>query len=185
MSFNIAIDGPAGAGKSTIAKQAAKALGFVYVDTGAMYRALGLYFMRKGIAPECEVEIIDALADVDVSIRYEDGEQKVILNGEDVSTQIRTEAVGNMASATSGYPKVREKLLELQQQMAATHDVIMDGRDIGTNILPNADIKIYLTASADERAARRCKEYDEKGIAYDYDKVRQDIIERDERDKNR
>ena len=123
-----------------------------------MYRALGLYFMRKGIAAECEAAIIGALADIDVSIRYEDGDQKVILNGEDVSTQIRTEAVGNMASATSGYPKVREKLLELQQQMAAAYDVIMDGRDIGTNILPNADIKIYLTASVDERAARRCKE---------------------------
>lgn len=185
MSFNIAIDGPAGAGKSTIAKQAAKALGFVYVDTGAMYRALGLFFMRKGIAPECEEKIIEALDDVDVSIRYMNGEQQVILNGEDVSGQIRTEAVGNMASSTSGYPKVREKLLELQQTMAATHDVIMDGRDIGTNILPDADIKIYLTASADERASRRCKEYDEKGISYDYEKVRQDIIERDERDKNR
>ena len=185
MSYSIAIDGPAGAGKSTIARAVAKELSFIYVDTGAMYRAMAYYFLQQGIAENETDKIKNACQHADVSIAYKNGEQKVILNGEDVTPYIRSEAVGNMASKSSPVPEVRAKLTQLQKDLAAKENVVMDGRDIGTNILPNADIKIYLTASADERAARRCKEYDEKGIAYDYDKVRQDIIERDERDKNR
>ena len=185
MSYSIAIDGPAGAGKSTIARAVAKELSFIYVDTGAMYRAMAYYFLQQEIAENETDKIKNACQHADVSIAYKNGEQKVILNGEDVTPYIRSEAVGNMASKSSPVPEVRAKLTQLQKDLAAKENVVMDGRDIGTNILPNADIKIYLTASADERAARRCKEYDEKGIAYDYDKVRQDIIERDERDKNR
>lgn len=185
MSFNIAIDGPAGAGKSTIAKAVAAKLGFIYVDTGAMYRALALYFIRQGIDAKQEKEIGQALESVHVSIHYENGQQQVLLNGENVSGMIRTEEVGNMASATSVYPIVRAKLLSHQRDLAANHDVIMDGRDIGTNILPNADVKIYLTASSRERARRRYLELQEKGIACDINEIERDINERDERDKNR
>ena len=144
--FNIAIDGPAGAGKSTIAKLVAKKLGFVYVDTGAMYRTMALHFLRKGIDPADEASIAEACRDVDVTIRYEDGAQQVILNRENVSDLIRTEEVGSMASATSVYMPVREKLVELQQELARKTNVIMDGRDIGTCVLPDAPAKIYLTA---------------------------------------
>lgn len=155
MSFNIAIDGPAGAGKSTIAKQLAKELSFIYVDTGAMYRSMALYFMRNSIAKEDEAAISDACKTVEVSISYENGEQQVLLNGENVSKEIRKEEVGKMASATSVYKEVRKKLVELQQKLAADKDVIMDGRDIGTCVLPNAQVKIYLTASVETRAERR------------------------------
>ena len=147
MSMNIAIDGPAGAGKSTIAKKLAKELGFIYVDTGAMYRAMAYYFLQNGIASDDEAAIAKACPAVDVTIAYENGEQQVLLNGENVNGVIRTEQVGNMASATSVYPVVRKKLVELQQELAAKADVIMDGRDIGTCVLPNAQVKIYLTAS--------------------------------------
>ena len=163
MSFNIAIDGPAGAGKSTIAKQLAKELSFIYVDTGAMYRSMALYFMRNGIAKEDEAAISDACKTVEVSIAYENGEQQVLLNGENVSKEIRKEEVGKMASATSVYKEVRKKLVELQQKLAADKDVIMDGRDIGTCVLPNAQVKIYLTASVETRAERRYQELQEKG----------------------
>ena len=185
MSFNIAIDGPAGAGKSTIAKQLAKELGVVYVDTGAMYRAMAYYFLINGIEAENESAIADACKDVDVSITYEDGVQNVWLNGENVSSVIRTEAVGNMASATSIYPVVRTKLVELQQQLAKKTDVIMDGRDIGTVVLPNADVKIYMTASSAIRAKRRFDELTAKGMECDLDAIEKDIIERDYRDMNR
>lgn len=185
MGFNIAIDGPAGAGKSTIAKKVAASLGYIYVDTGAMYRALALYFIGKGIASSDEEAIKSSLNDVTVHISYQDGQQQVILNGENVTGSIRTEAVGNMASVTSVYPAVREKLLDLQRDMAANNDVIMDGRDIGTNILPNAQVKIYLTASSKERARRRALELTQKGIACDAEAIEKDINERDERDKNR
>lgn len=185
MGFNIAIDGPAGAGKSTIAKKVAASLGYIYVDTGAMYRALALYFIGKGIASSDEEAIKSSLNDVTVHISYQDGQQQVILNGENVTGSIRTEAVGNMASATSVYPSVREKLLDLQRDMAVNNDVIMDGRDIGTNILPNAQVKIYLTASSKERARRRALELTQKGIACDAEAIEKDINERDERDKNR
>lgn len=184
-TFNIAIDGPAGAGKSTIAKMVAKKLGFIYVDTGAMYRAMGLYFIRKGIGPEDEAAISAACGDVSITIRYEDNTQHVILNGEDVSDLIRTEAVGNMTSAASVYPAVRAHLLDLQQNLAANANVLMDGRDIGTCILPDADAKIFLTASTQVRAARRYKELTEKGVTCNLEEIEQDIIERDQRDMNR
>ncbi len=185
MSFNVAIDGPAGAGKSTIARRVAAETGLIYVDTGAMYRALALYFLRCGIEGHEKERIEQALDDVNVSIRYADGVQQVILNGENVSGLIRTEAVGNMASAVSVYPAVREKLLDLQRDLAAAHDVIMDGRDIGTHILPDADVKVYLTASSRERARRRYIELREKGIDCDIDAIERDIDARDARDKNR
>lgn len=184
-SFNIAIDGPAGAGKSTIARLAAKRLGFVYVDTGAMYRAIALYFLRKGIRPEDVQTIASLVQGAEITIRYVDGTQQVILNGEDVSEQIRTEEVGNMASATSAIPAVRAHLLELQRNLAASANVIMDGRDIGTCILPDADVKIFLTASTSVRAMRRYRELQEKGMMCNLEEIEQDIIERDARDMNR
>lgn len=183
--FNIAIDGPAGAGKSTIARLAAKRLGFVYVDTGAMYRAIALYFLRKGIRPEDVQTIASLVQGAEITIRYVDGTQQVILNGEDVSGQIRTEEVGNMASATSAIPAVRAHLLELQRNLAASANVIMDGRDIGTCILPDADVKIFLTASTSVRAMRRYRELQEKGMMCNLEEIEQDIIERDARDMNR
>lgn len=185
MSFNIAIDGPAGAGKSTIARAVAAKLGFIYVDTGAMYRAMALHFLRNHISPEDEEAIKAACEQVEVTIQYEDGLQQVILNGQDVSGQIRTEEVGNMASNTSVHLPVREKLLELQQALAAKSDVIMDGRDIGTCVLPNADLKIYLTAGSDVRAKRRYLELTEKGVMCNLEEIEQDIIERDYRDMHR
>ena len=183
--FNIAVDGPAGAGKSTIAKLVAKELGFVYVDTGAMYRAMALYFLRKGVDPKAAEEIERSCPEVDVTIRYQDGVQQVLLNGEDVSGLIRTEEVGNMASVSSANPKVREHLLKLQRTLAASNDVVMDGRDIGTTILPDAEVKIYLTASPETRAKRRALEYEQKGIACDINQICQDIVARDLRDMNR
>ena len=185
MSFNIAIDGPAGAGKSTIAKQLAKELSFIYVDTGAMYRSMALYFMRNGIAKEDEAAISDACKTVEVSIAYENGEQQVLLNGENVSKEIRKEEVGKMASATSVYKEVRIKLVELQQKLAADKDVIMDGRDIGTCVLPNAQVKIYLTASVETRAERRYQELQEKGAACDLEVIKKDIADRDYQDMHR
>jgi len=185
MSFNIAIDGPAGAGKSTIAKQLAKELSFIYVDTGAMYRSMALYFMRNDIAKEDEAAISDACKTVEVSIAYEDGEQQVLLNGENVSKEIRKEEVGKMASATSVYKEVRKKLVELQQKLAADKDVIMDGRDIGTCVLPNAQVKIYLTASVETRAERRYQELQEKGAACDLEVIKKDIADRDYQDMHR
>ena len=185
MGYNVAIDGPAGAGKSTIAKLVAKEKGYIYVDTGAMYRALAIHFLKKGIAPENTEKVIEACRDADVSIRYEDGAQQVYLNGENVTGMLRTEEVGNMASKTSAVPEVREKLLELQRTLAKENDVIMDGRDIGTNILPDADVKIYLTASVETRAKRRYDELKEKGEDCDLNQIAQDIKERDERDMNR
>ena len=183
--FNIAIDGPAGAGKSTIAKLAASKLGFVYIDTGAMYRAMALHFLRLGIKAEDERAVAEACRDVDITIRYEDGAQQVILNGENVSGLIRTEAVGNMASASSGYISVREKLVKLQKQLAKRENVVMDGRDIGTCVLPDAPVKIYLTASADVRAKRRYDELKEKGADCDIEQIKTDMIARDKQDMER
>lgn len=185
MSMNIAIDGPAGAGKSTIAKTLAKNLGFIYVDTGAMYRAMAYYFLSKGIKASDESAIAAACPDVNVTISYENGEQQVILNGENVNGVIRTEEVGNMASATSIYPVVRAKLVELQHDLAKKNDVIMDGRDIGTCVLPDADLKIYLTASSATRAKRRFDELCERGMVCNLDEIEKDIIERDYRDMHR
>ena len=185
MAFSIAIDGPAGAGKSTIAKELAKRLSFVYVDTGAMYRGLAIHFIKKGIKAEDIKGIVEACKDAEVSIVYENDVQQIYLNGENVTAMLRTEEVGNMASKTSAIPAVREKLLELQRTLAREKDVIMDGPDIGTNILPNADVKIYLTASVETRATRRYKELLEKGENSVYEEIAQDIKERDERDMNR
>lgn len=185
MSYNIAIDGPAGAGKSTIARRAAAALSFIYVDTGAMYRAMGLYFLNHGIDPADTAAIEAAVQDVDVSIRYENGEQQVYLNGENVTGQIRREEVGDMASRTSVNGKVREKLVQLQQQLAARENVVMDGRDIGTCVLPDATVKIYLTASVEERARRRYLELKEKGQEESLEKIQEDIRDRDHRDMTR
>lgn len=185
MAINIAIDGPAGAGKSTIAKMLAKELGYVYVDTGAMYRAMAYYFLQQGIDKEDEAAINAAVDGADVTIRYEDGSQKVLLNGADVTGSLRTEQVGNMASSTSVYPAVRVKLVALQQKLAKTADVIMDGRDIGTCVLPDAQVKIYLTASVETRAKRRYDELVEKGEPADRTKIAEDIKERDYRDMHR
>lgn len=185
MGYNVAIDGPAGAGKSTIARLVAMEKGYVYVDTGAMYRALALYILEEGIAPEDEAAMIEACQRVDVSIQYEGNVQQVFLNNENVTSRIRTEAVGNMASISSALPQVRDKLLTLQRRLAEKEDVVMDGRDIGTNILPHADVKIYLTASVETRAKRRCHELREKGEASNYEDIEKDIYERDQRDMER
>ena len=185
MAINVAIDGPAGAGKSTIAKAVAAKKGYVYVDTGAMYRAMALYFIRAGVSSDDEKAVAAMVDDIKVSIKYEDGQQHVILNDEDVTGLIRTEAVGNMASATSVYGPVRTKLVALQQELAKTTDVIMDGRDIGTVVLPNADVKIFLTASVECRAKRRYDELVAKGQEADFDQIAKDIEERDYRDSHR
>lgn len=185
MAFNVAIDGPAGAGKSTIAKSVAAELNFIYVDTGAMYRAIALYLIRNGIKADESAKISEKCKEANVSIQYVDGKQVVLLNGEDVNPYIRTEEVGNMASASSTNPDVRAQLLDLQRDLAANNDVIMDGRDIGTNILPNAQVKIYLTASIKVRAKRRYNELLAKGMDCDLKEIEKDIAERDERDMNR
>ncbi len=185
MSFNVAIDGPAGAGKSTVAKAVAAERNYIYVDTGAMYRAMALYFLREGTDKSDEAAVSRACKNVEVTISYEDGAQQVFLNGENVSGLIRTEEVGNMASATSGYLSVREKLVELQKNLAKRADVVMDGRDIGTCVLPDADVKVYLTASSLVRAKRRYKELVEKGVDCDLSEIEKDIIDRDYRDIHR
>lgn len=185
MGFNVAIDGPAGAGKSTIAKIVAKEKQFIYVDTGAMYRAMAIHFIKKGIAATEMDKISEAVCDADVTIEYINGEQQVLLNGENVTPFLRTEEVGNMASASSVNGDVRRKLVELQQKLAETANVVMDGRDIGTCVLPNAQVKVYLTASVDVRAERRYKELVEKGMEADLEKIKKDIEERDYRDMNR
>lgn len=185
MTYNIAIDGPAGAGKSTIAKRVSDELSFIYVDTGAMYRSIALYLLRKDISATDVEAVKAALEDIEIAIQYVNGEQHVLLNGEDVSGQIRTEEVGNMASKSSALPCVRAKLLELQKKLAREHDVVMDGRDIGTNILPDAQLKIYLTASVDTRASRRYKELIEKGTDCDLEAIKKDIEQRDYQDMYR
>ena len=183
--MNIAIDGPAGAGKSTIARLAAKELGFVYVDTGAMYRAIALYLLDSKIDINDEAALKNALDNIHINIVYEAGVQHVFLDLQDVSTEIRSEKVGNMASTSSALPPVREKLLDLQRGIAAKNDVIMDGRDIGTNILPNAELKIYLTASVDVRAKRRYDELVLHGEKPDLEVIKKDIETRDYQDMNR
>ena len=185
MGFNVAIDGPAGAGKSTIAKRLAKELGFVYVDTGAMYRAIGLYMLKNSVDGSDEAAVSEAVKNAEVTLSYDDGVQCVYLNGEDVSGMIRTEEVSALASQTSAYQAVREKLLDLQRTMAKNNDVLMDGRDIGTTILPNADVKIYLTASVETRAKRRYDEYIAKGQTCDLAEIEEDIKTRDHNDMTR
>jgi len=185
MSYAIAIDGPAGAGKSTIAKRIAKELSFIYVDTGAMYRAMAIHFIRNGVGMNDFPAISSTCGTADITIEYHNGEQVVLLDGENVNGIIRTEEVGNMASATSANPDVRSKLVELQQKMAQVQNVVMDGRDIGTVVLPNATLKIYLTADASERAKRRFLEFQAKGVKCTIEEIEADIRERDERDMNR
>ncbi len=185
MAKSIAIDGPAGAGKSTIAKLVAKELGYIYVDTGAMYRAMALFLIRNRIDRDDTGAIEAACEDADISIAYENGTQVVLLMGENVNDLLRTEEVGNMASASSVNARVRSKLVALQQKLAQNENVVMDGRDIGTVVLPDSRCKIYLTASVDVRAKRRYDELTAKGSAADLDKIKADIAERDERDMNR
>lgn len=185
MIYNIAIDGPAGAGKSTIARRVARELSFIYVDTGAMYRAMALYLLRKEVNRDDTEQIGNICQDAEISIEYQNGEQIVLLNGENVNSYLRTEEVGNMASVSSAVPRVREKLLSLQRKLAKDMSVVMDGRDIGTTILPDADVKIYLTASSLTRARRRYLELQEKGTVCNLDDIQKDIEERDQRDMNR
>lgn len=185
MSTNIAIDGPAGAGKSTIAKKIAKELSFIYVDTGAMYRAMALHLLKHNISMKDADAIAKSCQDASISIRYENGEQQVILNGENVTALLRAEEVGNMASVSSANPSVRRKLVSLQQELASSSDVVMDGRDIGTVVLPDANVKIYLTASSHTRALRRYQELQQKGEICDLDAIEADIQERDYRDMHR
>ena len=185
MGYNVAIDGPAGAGKSTIAKRVAKEKGFIYVDTGAMYRGMAIYFLEQKISPDEKEEIAKACQNAEVSIAYEDGEQQIYLNGKNVTALLRKEEVGKMASISSAIPEVRQKLLSLQRNLAKEKDVVMDGRDIGTNILPDADVKVYLTASSRTRANRRYLELREKNVDCNLDEIEREIIARDERDMNR
>lgn len=186
MSVAIALDGPAGAGKSTIAKRAAKALDFIYVDTGALYRTIGLAASRKGVEPKPSAEVDKLLSEITVDLTFNDkGEQIVLLDGEDVSGLIRTPEASMMASKISAVPSVRAYLLDLQRNMAVSHNVIMDGRDIGTVVLPNAKVKIFLTASPEARAQRRYKELCEKGMDVKYEDILNDVITRDYNDSHR
>ena len=183
--ISVAIDGPSGAGKSTLAKRLAKELGYLYVDTGAMYRSIGLFALRKGVDPKDEAAVTALLPQIQIELRYVDGAQRVLLCGEDVSEAIRAEEVGMATSAVSAHPPVRAFLLELQRGMARTHDILMDGRDIGTVILPNASVKIFLTASAEARATRRFRDLQEKGVDTDFETVLEDIRRRDYQDSHR
>ena len=185
MGFNIAVDGPAGAGKSTIAKRAAQELSFIYVDTGAMYRAIALYFLRHHVCVEHSEEVEKACDQIQIEIRYENQEQQVFLNGENVTAFLRTEEVGNMASVSSAKPAVRAKLLDLQREIAQKEDVLMDGRDIASNVLPGAELKIYLTASVETRAERRYRDLQEKGVEKPLSEIKKEIEERDHRDMTR
>ena len=185
MAYSVAIDGPAGAGKSTIAKLISREMGYIYVDTGAMYRAMAVYFSKNKVNPEDESAINEAVKNLDIKIEYQNGEQQVILNGENVTGLLRTEETGNMASKTSKYKEVRSKLVELQRELAKTTDVVMDGRDIGTTVLPDAFVKIYLTASSDARAKRRYDELVAKGEQCDLSAIKEDIEKRDYQDMHR
>ena len=183
--IQIAIDGPSGAGKSTMAKRLAKELGFLYVDTGALYRAIGLYMLRAGVATKDPAQVLPRLAEIKLELRHIDGAQHVFLNGEDVSSEIRREAVSMAASDVSAHQGVRDFLTETQRSIAQKNKVLMDGRDIGTVILPNAQIKIFLTASAEERARRRTLELEQRGQKVSYDEVLADIRQRDYNDSHR
>ena len=185
MNYRIALDGPSGAGKSTIAKRLSAELGFVYVDTGAMYRSIGLYCLQNNIDTADEAAVTAALPQIDIALKYVDGEQRVILNGTDVSKEIRINEVSMAASKVSAYKAVRAFLLDTQRNMAKTQSVIMDGRDIGTVVLPDAEIKIFIVADPKERAKRRYKELIERGQNVPFEDVLADIIQRDYNDENR
>ena len=184
--YSIAVDGPSGAGKSTLSRRCAKAFGFIYVDTGAIYRTIGLAAYRRGLNKENEAELMEMLPQLDIKMAYEDkGEQKMYLDGEDVSAQIRLPEISTAASQVSAHAKVREYLLEMQRKMARENNVIMDGRDIGTVVLPGAELKIFLTASSEARAKRRFLELQQKGIDTDFQQVLADIEKRDKNDSER
>ncbi len=185
MGYNVAIDGPAGAGKSTIAKLLAKEKGYIYVDTGALYRGLAIHFLDRSINAQDIGAVIEAVKEADVKIKYEDGAQQVYLNGRNITERLRGEEVGRMASATAKIPEVRDKLLMLQRNLAAEQDVVMDGRDIGTCVLPDAEVKIFLTASVKTRARRRYEELTGKGESCDLETIEEDIKKRDEQDMTR
>lgn len=185
MGFNVAVDGPAGAGKSTIARAVAKHLNLIYVDTGAMYRAMALYMLRSGVDPADTGAVIEKCDLADITIHYENGEQVVFLNGANVNPYLRTEEVGNATSVISVIPEVRKKMVELQHSLAVSSDCIMDGRDIGTCVLPNAQLKVYLTADSAVRAKRRYDELMAKGQKCDLKKIQDDIEDRDYRDMHR
>lgn len=185
MGYNVAIDGPAGAGKSTIAKPLAKEKGYIYVDTGALYRGLAIHFLDRSINAQDIGAVIEAVKEADVKIKYEDGAQQVYLNGRNITKRLRGEEVGRMASATAKIPEVRDKLLMLQRNLAAEQDVVMDGRDIGTCVLPDAEVKIFLTASVKTRARRRYEELTGKGESCDLETIEEDIKKRDEQDMTR
>lgn len=183
--MKVAIDGPAGAGKSVLAKAAAKDLGFIYVDTGALYRGIGLYALRRGAGTACAEQVVPLLSEIHEEIRFIDGEQHVFLNGEDVSGLIRTEEVSKAASDVSAIPAVRDFLFDMQRSIAEKNDVIMDGRDIGTAVLPDAEVKIFLTAKPEVRALRRLRQLEEKGIYSSYDEILRDVNARDYNDTHR
>lgn len=185
MGINIAIDGPSGAGKSTLARKLAEKMNYIYVDTGALYRTVGLYMLRNEIDPQDAEAVAAALPEIGVTLRFINGEQHVYLNEEDVSADIRIHEVSRCASLVSAIPAVRQFLFETQRKMAAEHDVIMDGRDIGTVVLPNADVKIFLTASAEVRARRRYNELLERGQEVQFEQILADVNQRDEQDMNR
>lgn len=184
--ISVAIDGPSGAGKSTVSRKAAKAFGFIYVDTGAMYRTIGLAAHRRGLDTKDKPSILGLLPELNIDLRYNDlGEQRMYLNGEDVSTDIRLPEISMCASNVSAMPEVRAYLMDMQRQMAQRYDVIMDGRDIGTVILPDAEVKIFLTASAEERAMRRLRELEAKGVNTSFEEVLEDMKKRDAQDSSR
>lgn len=183
--MNIAIDGPAGAGKSTIAKEIAKKLGFIYLDTGAMYRAMAVCALNNGIDPNDEKAVIPLLGSTNIEVKYLNGEQRVFVNGNDVSEEIRRHEISRAASDISRIPAVRLKLVELQREIAAKNDVVLDGRDITSYVLPNAEFKFFLTAAQEERAKRRCLQLEEKGTKTDFNTILKDIIERDYNDSHR
>ena len=183
--MKIAIDGPAGAGKSATAKALAKELGFIYVDTGALYRGIGLYVIRKGANPSSIEEVVPLLAEIKIEMRHTDGVQHIFLNGEDVSELIRTESVSTAASGVSAIPAVRDFLFDMQREIAEKNDVVMDGRDIGTVVLPDAELKLFLTAKPEVRARRRVNQLAEKGIVADFNDVLEEVIQRDYNDSHR
>lgn len=183
--FAVAVDGPAGSGKSTVAKEIAKALGILYIDTGAMYRTVGMACLKKGIDPADEGAVVASLDDLDMKIFPEAGGQRILLDGEDITSRIRTEEIGKAASSVAAYQKVREKLVEIQQGLAKVQSVIMDGRDIGTKVLPDAEVKIYLDASVEERAKRRVGELEAQGKTADLEIIREEITHRDYQDMRR
>lgn len=183
--FAVAVDGSAGSGKSTVAKEIAKALGILYIDTGAMYRTVGMACLKKGIDPADEGAVVASLDDLDMKIFPEAGGQRILLDGEDITSSIRTEEIGKAASSVAAYQKVREKLVEIQQGLAKEQSVIMDGRDIGTKVLPDAEVKIYLDASVEERAKRRVGELEAQGKTADLEIIREEIAHRDYQDMHR